>query len=169
MFVCFYQTDTYIVLSPLSWKNNSAGGFRKNISALIPFPKKSFFGIWVPEASWGCFDGGKTLPSSCKAVPACRHGNSALLLRAPGAAGAVVLTLGRSWTLGTQSLCLHLFVVATWFVLFCLHCSCLQLGVMLFGVGLWVGLTYFYVACKADIFSFPCKLWKNLKLLKKKI
>lgn len=39
---------------------------------------------------------------------------------------------------------------------------CMKLDVVLEVFWYFIG-----VACEADTFSFPCKLWKNLKLLKK--
>lgn len=52
------QTDSYFLFYPASWRNNSAGGFRKNISGLSLFfkGKRCPLIFWVPRVPKDCFD-----------------------------------------------------------------------------------------------------------------
>lgn len=138
------QTDNYFLLNVVSWKSNSTGGFRKNISGLSLFFKGKYIlsfsechesqrtVLMVARHCHGwqchCWLQAWWIPAALE-IPQCLSHSHPSVLQA-GLLG--------TWDWGQhRAPCLH--VCYTWALpaglFLCLYCSCLQLGIMF---GSWV-------------------------------
>lgn len=160
----FNQTDSYFLFYPVSWNNNnSAGGFRKNISGLSLFQRKNMsFNFLSAMSPKGLFWWWQDIAMGGSATAGSRPGESLQLWEFPGlvshspqrAAGWAL----RTWHWGSTQLHVCCTCALPAGLFFSLYCSCLQPGITF---GSWVlifGCFLFNVAIKADIFPFLCTL-----------
>lgn len=170
----FYWPNQYVHSPvPSSLEEQQCRGSRKTVPALILFPKekhlcsgfqcqKSQRAILrvVRHCHWAA------VPVLCADLVYCCCWDSLMLI------SHAVILMPACYRMGfwmsliggnTEVHCLLVCYVcglpAGLFFYVCIA-PCLQLGMVFGGV-----FFFFDVACKADIFSSPCKLWKNLKLL----